>query len=565
MATTMTPSELQELGKRYYGFKEYQKALDAFTEGIEASDNPEVGLMDNRAATFEKLENLEAALLDGKRMIQLGKKDVRGYLRSGKVLQKMQKPDVALRIYEYGLRNVPASDKDYKLLQGMHNKLSRKISPPKAIDPWTVLPLELVGMVMGYFSFREMVNLLRVSRHWFKFLTTQQSLWTTLDLSHARRAVKPRFVRECIRRSNGKIRRAILNRLPGGGSDTLMHLTTVCRHLQELEIWNGPEGGSILVPLTCAPRLKILKLDASVQLTLDQVAQVLRSRPSLQHAEFCSVRAHDWIAPWKDDLPNLQALKLVGADLQDVDTLCLGTLVKRMPNLEELSLINWRQCTAFNVMNLGALPLKSLDLSDTVHEHFCRIPTCLKKLAVSCPLADLSILGHMLPVPNVVELSVSKCGPYVERMLTGLLSNGNSEDGNIDVDISSHAPIKKLLLHELGRHDQGTLRRMLQNPRFLQLEHLDLTEAPCVRDELALSLPTFFPSLRRLSLTWTRITGVAVKGIVQQLKGRLQYLCVDYSLDITSDAIDWARAQGVEVSNRRTTAESQGRKLRDAW
>lgn len=141
-------------------------------------------------------------------------------------------------------------------------------------------------------------------------------------------------------------------------------------------------------------------------------------------------------------------------------------------------------------MNLGALPLKSLDLSDTVHEHFCRIPTCLKKLAVSCPLADLSILGHMLPVPNVVELSVSKCGPYVERMLTGLLSNGNSEDGNIDVDISSHAPIKKLLLHELGRHDQGTLRRMLQNPRFLQLEHLDLTEAPCVRDELALSLPS---------------------------------------------------------------------------
>lgn len=176
---------------------------------------------------------------------------------------------------------------------------------------------------------QQLSNLLRVSRHWFKFLTTQQSLWTTLDLSHARRAVKPRFVRECIRRSNGKIRRAILNRLPGGGSDTLMHLTTVCRHLQELEIWNGPEGGSILVPLTCAPRLKILKLDASVQLTLDQVAQVLRSRPSLQHAEFCSVRAHDWIAPWKDDLPNLQALKLVGADLQDVHTLCLVSTLFR--------------------------------------------------------------------------------------------------------------------------------------------------------------------------------------------------------------------------------------------
>lgn len=108
-----------------------------------------------------------------------------------------------------------------------------------------------------------------------------------------------------------------------------MHLTTVCRHLQELEVWNGPEGGSILVPLTCAPRLKILKLDASVQLTLDQVAQVLRSRTSLQHAEFCSVRACDWIAPWKVDLPNLQALRLVGADVEDVATLCLVSTLSR--------------------------------------------------------------------------------------------------------------------------------------------------------------------------------------------------------------------------------------------
>lgn len=77
MATTMTSSELQELGKRYYGFKEYQKALDAFTEGIETSDIPEIGLLDNRAATYEKLDNLEAALLDGKRLIQLEKQDVR--------------------------------------------------------------------------------------------------------------------------------------------------------------------------------------------------------------------------------------------------------------------------------------------------------------------------------------------------------------------------------------------------------------------------------------------------------------------------------------------------------
>lgn len=160
-----------------------------------------------------------------------------------------------------------------------------------------------------------------------------------------------------------------------------------------------------------------------------------------------------------------------------------------MPNLEELSLINWRKCTAYNVIDLGTLQLKSLDLSDTVCDHFCRIPSSLKKLAVSCPPADF-MWEHTLPVPNVVELSVSRCGPYMEQMLTGLLFNGNDGNGNVDVDISSHAPIKKLSLHELGRHTQENLRHILQNPRFLQLEHLDLMEAPCVRDELALSLPS---------------------------------------------------------------------------
>jgi tetratricopeptide (TPR) repeat protein len=77
MPRTLSSSEFEELGKRYYKQKEYAKALDAFTEGIDASLSPNVDLLDCRAATFEKLGNLDAALRDGRRMIQLNKKSVK--------------------------------------------------------------------------------------------------------------------------------------------------------------------------------------------------------------------------------------------------------------------------------------------------------------------------------------------------------------------------------------------------------------------------------------------------------------------------------------------------------
>ncbi|KAK5284097.1 hypothetical protein LTR16_005279 [Cryomyces antarcticus] len=115
MPSKKSMTELQELGRIYYGRKEYQKALNAFTEAIDMSNAPTSSLLENRAATFEKLEDLQAALREGKRTIQSWKQDVTGYLRTGKILRMMDKPDVALSIYQYGLRKVSPRDKNIKV------------------------------------------------------------------------------------------------------------------------------------------------------------------------------------------------------------------------------------------------------------------------------------------------------------------------------------------------------------------------------------------------------------------------------------------------------------------
>jgi F-box/TPR repeat protein Pof3 len=115
MTRTLSSEEYQELGRRYYRHNQYEKAVEAFTNGIEAANNPTPSLFDHRAASYDKLADFNSALKDGREMIKLNKKDIKGYLRTGSVLQKMHKLDTAIGIYKYGMKHVPVDDKDWKV------------------------------------------------------------------------------------------------------------------------------------------------------------------------------------------------------------------------------------------------------------------------------------------------------------------------------------------------------------------------------------------------------------------------------------------------------------------
>ena len=115
MPRTLSPEEHQELGKSYYKLKQYEKAIEAFTNGIEASAIPSATLYDHRAACYEKLADFSSAVKDGRNAIRTHKEDVRGYLRTASALQKMNKLDTALNIYKYGMKNVPVEKKDFQV------------------------------------------------------------------------------------------------------------------------------------------------------------------------------------------------------------------------------------------------------------------------------------------------------------------------------------------------------------------------------------------------------------------------------------------------------------------
>lgn len=113
MASKTSAQEYEELGRRYYKLKQYAKAIEVLSQGID--ETPTLVLYDYRAATYDKLNDLNAAIKDGREMIKMDKKEVKGYLRTASVLEKMEKLDTALGIYRYGMKNVPVNDANFKV------------------------------------------------------------------------------------------------------------------------------------------------------------------------------------------------------------------------------------------------------------------------------------------------------------------------------------------------------------------------------------------------------------------------------------------------------------------
>lgn len=116
------------LGISCFQCHDYHKAISLFTKAIQLSqtysdedieikrisfglsrrcihDSTKVyhprylALLDNRAASWEKLNNLNKALKDGKRMIKVDPFNMKGYIRCGKILQKLNKNQDALENY----------------------------------------------------------------------------------------------------------------------------------------------------------------------------------------------------------------------------------------------------------------------------------------------------------------------------------------------------------------------------------------------------------------------------------------------------------------------------------
>lgn len=251
-------------------------------------------------------------------MIKLDRRDIKGYLRTGRLLQRMKddkKCQTALQIYVLGLRNVPPSNENYRVLQMVHDKLTLQLSPPKSVDPFVALPVELVEIILNYLEFHQRLSCLRVTKHWRTFLLSRTQFWRNLDFSHAKRNVNLRTIQRYLYYSQQRITRVTLHR--HSDQNTLNALTKL-KSLQSLSFGSTEYSTGSIIPALATNHLKggsltLVHIGENTLLTLDGVSQALKVCPTLTRAWFDSVQRKGRIGTtveWPEDLKNLLDLRM---------------------------------------------------------------------------------------------------------------------------------------------------------------------------------------------------------------------------------------------------------------
>lgn len=179
--------------------------------------------------------------------------------------------------------------------------------------------------------------------------------------------------------------------------------------------------------------------------------------------------------------------------------------------------------------------LEYLDLTNCQITIFPKLPTTLKHLI----LAD----NPLLAVANVTELLTLTVMPLLETF--------NCHATSLDAGTVKHLTYDGITNGHLKRLSLGGRVNALQNvsadaefPASKQVEELSIALLH-LNDERALSIVDLYPILRKLDVSGTNITGVAVKEFV---KRGITSLKLDECSETSPDAVEWARGMGIEVS-----------------
>ncbi|KAL6708868.1 hypothetical protein ACN47E_002275 [Coniothyrium glycines] len=564
MARRMTAEEYQELGRRYYKLKQYDKALELLSQGI--AESPTVALYDHRAAAYDKLGDFNNAVKDGREMIKLDKSEVKGYLRTASVLEKMDNLDTALKIYKYGMKNVPVTDKNYKLLQQVHDRLTRKLSPATAVDPFTALPTELVELILSDLSFANMVNCMRVSRGWRDYLSRLPKLWMHLDLSGARKPVPRSFVNKAVKRSEDRVARLTIHRFEH--MDMLTNIARLCRNLTEVDFVRLPHtlSATLLDMVQAASNLK--KFVMRPEMTLDTATAILRYRPELHHVCFRALKGSQYTADWRGPFPHLKHIEFGTVMQAPAGHLNLQRLFQQTQALESINLTNVSGF-GFDRDLEGLAKLKCLTLNLASSLIFSHFPPSLEQLDINCRdsfhLRNFASSLAGIALPRLTHFALHSCDDIHAAALVDLLDMAADEHGAAH-PLPAAAPLESLALGgalqsryscvDLLAQLRSTSRRMLTHA----LRHLDLATLPCDDDAVEVLLAGQL-ALESINLSHTNITGAAIKMLADALPS-LRVIRADQCPRINGrDAIHYAERKGIHVSCQMGVSKG-GRKVR---
>ena len=116
----------KEAGNEQFKLKNYIKAIELYTEAIEANPNDHT-IFGNRSASYHNLKRFDEALQDGQHAIDLSPDWSKGYQRKAMALHGAGKLEEAYEVYEKGLEIDPSNAQIRQGLEGLGRDMQAKM------------------------------------------------------------------------------------------------------------------------------------------------------------------------------------------------------------------------------------------------------------------------------------------------------------------------------------------------------------------------------------------------------------------------------------------------------
>lgn len=216
------------------------------------------------------------------------------------------------------------------------------------------------------------------------------------------------------------------------------------------------------------------------------------------------------------------------------------------PNLEAVALNHWVLGPNFDVSLWPRL--QHLDLTDTQITLLPALPSTLKHLILNNNRhLRVDIGDHQFPSPPLLE-TFACAGTTLNNSVIKDITRESSKRGNL----------KTLLIGDRVADWRGRVED--DYPASETVEELSLASL-WEQEHKLIQIVNLYPNVRKLDISSTKATGVAVKYFVQM---GVQYLKLNECSEVGIDAVEWARGQGVAVEFNFPSRSGNARGYRDS-
>ncbi|KAI0536129.1 hypothetical protein GGR58DRAFT_476485 [Xylaria digitata] len=242
--------------------------------------------LDGLAAVYEAKRPLETAVVIAESMINLAPREPKGFLRLGRLLRLQRSHRQAYQTYQQGIELVSKKNPSHQLLPTLRQMRDKIKLSAVAVDPLTVLPLELVVMIFKQVDFRSLCRCLRVSKIWRNLLTTGgtaiQPLWRVQHFDRCTKAVRLAHLQKYAAYSGSQVTELSVGDCHQLGLDvyTFKWIAASCRSLHALKLRASREMRLAAIGQTinsCVPQLTRLYLGFYTPFMLEFVHKIIAS------------------------------------------------------------------------------------------------------------------------------------------------------------------------------------------------------------------------------------------------------------------------------------------------